>query len=109
MKIIDYQECPFCNAKLTRINTGGTTNLHRMCNFCKRYTWYQNLIPDRLSVTQSFYDENNDYNIIVFAFHGSEEANQIVLRRGYSDQVSNVEIIDIEHLKQRLEQLAVFA
>lgn len=109
MKIIDYKECPFCNVKLTPINTGSTTNLHRMCNSCKRYTWYQNLVPNKLSITQSFYDEYNDYNIIAFSFHGNEEANQVVLRKGYTDLCNVIDIKDFEHLKQRLEQLSVFA
>lgn len=109
MKIIDYKECPFCNIKLTNINTGTTTSLHRMCNSCKRYTWYENLIPDRLSITQSFYDEHNVYNIIVFSFHGNKEANHVVLKKGYTDMVVNVKIRDLEHLKQKLEQLSIFA
>lgn len=109
MIMIDYKECPFCNIKLTNILTGTSTSLHYMCNSCKRYTWYENLMPDRLSVTQSFYDENGDYNIIAFSFHGSKESNHVVLRKGYTDLISTIEIKDFEHLKQRLEQLAIFS
>ena len=109
MKIIDYKECPFCNIKLTNINTGTTTSINRMCNSCKRYTWYQKLVPTRESVTQSFYDEHNEYNIIVLSFHGNAESNHILLRKGYTDIFENIEIEDIEHIKRKLENISVFA
>lgn len=109
MKIIDYTDCPFCNSRLISVNTGTSTNRHYMCNDCKRYTWYQNLMPNNLSVTQSFYDEHNDYNIIVFSFHGNENANQIVMRKGYSDLCELIDVKDFNHLKEKLEQLAVFS
>jgi len=109
MIIIDFKECPFCNYKIRTESSGSTTNIYRTCNSCNRYTWYENLVPDRLSITQSFYDENNNYNIIVFSFHGNKEANKIVLRQGYTDKVGDVQIKDIEQLKQKLEELSIFA
>jgi len=110
IKIQNFKKCPLCDKRLSS-SGGSTTYITKECLACKRYTYYENLIPLREAVTQTFWDEGEGYNIIIFDYGAQERHGQKIIKRfKYTDEEqSEIFPLSYKDIFQRLETIGTFS